>query len=342
MDAVSPKCPSCAAPVQPDWDWCQLCGYDPEELMPVGWIPPQLYQLEAAGDTVTATRRRRSKRGRAAKAADEPVAPPLIQLPENLTPAVDPITAERAVVADPPSSTGQAQPPAPATPAEPIRADSPAMPAAPPPRARDANSRGHKSRGDKARGAKGAARSTAAVVAAPGKPTVYRVGATPPEVIGAGILLLAAAVLAYLTVRGILQVATGASTSVLDNVATVVFVVICAVVAFAAAAQGLALVRQRVELHDHELVAHNRFGRVQRVPLEEIYAIRLSQRQFATPRGLSQAIETPYLQRGDGTGFWLDALGGRSPGASPSDEQLALFEQLTAAVDRRRPPRPTL
>ena len=106
--------------------------------------------------------------------------------------------------------------------------------------------------------------------------------------------------------------------------------------------QGVALVRQRVELHDDELVAHNRFGRVQRVPVEEIYAIRLSQRQFATPRGLSQAIETPYLQRGDGSGFWLDALGGRSPGASPSDEQIALFEQLTAAVDGRRPPRSTL
>ena len=153
--------------------------------------------------------------------------------------------------------------------------------------------------------------------------------ATPPEMIGAGVLLAAAAGLAYLTVRGILQVATGASTSALDNVATVLFVVLCAVVAFAAAVQGLALVRQRVEVDADELVAHNRFGRVQRVPIVEIYAIRLSQRQFATPRGLSQAIETPYVQRGDGTGFWLDALGGRSPGASPSDEQLALFDQLT-------------
>ena len=176
----------------------------------------------------------------------------------------------------------------------------------------------------------------------PGAPTVYRVKATPPEIVGAAVLLAAAAGLAYLTVRGILQVATGASTSSLDNVATVVFVVLSAVVAFAAAAQGLALVRQRVEVDAKELVAHNRFGRVQRVPIDEIYAIRRSQRQFATPRGLSQPIETPYVQRGDGTGFWLDALGGRSPGAGPSEDQLALFERLTADVERLRPPRPSL
>ncbi len=171
---------------------------------------------------------------------------------------------------------------------------------------------------------------------------MYRVKATPPEMTGAAVLMAAAAGLAYLTVRGILQVATGASTSALDNVATVVFVVLCAVVAFAAAAQGAALVRQRVEVDADQLVAHNRFGRVQRVPMAEIYAIRLSQRQFATPRGLSQAIETPYVQRGDGSGFWLDALGGRSPGAGPSAEQLDLFERLTAEVDRLRPPRPSL
>ena len=171
---------------------------------------------------------------------------------------------------------------------------------------------------------------------------MYRVPATLPEIIGAGVLLAAAAGLTYLTVRGILQVATGASSSTLDNVATVVFVVLCAVVAFAAGAQGMALVRQRVEVDANELVAHNRFGRVQRVPIAEVYAIRLSQRQFATPRGLSQAIETPYVQRGDGTGFWLDALGGRSPGAGPSEEQLALFERLTAQVERLRPARPSL
>ena len=102
MDAVTPKCPSCSAPVQPDWDWCQLCGYDPESLMPAGWISPTLYQAEAAGGgTTTATKRRRAKRGRKTEAEATPP-PPLIQLPENLVSAVDPITDERARPASPP------------------------------------------------------------------------------------------------------------------------------------------------------------------------------------------------------------------------------------------------
>jgi hypothetical protein len=335
MDAVTPKCPSCSAPVQPDWDWCQLCGYDPESLMPAGWISPALYQAEASGGgTGTATKRRRAKRGRKAD-AEVSAPPPLIQLPENLVAAVDPITDERARPASPPpvavpslSPTGFDAAPAPAAGSNGTAAND----AAPAKKARTRD----KGRGRSAK--------TAPVPTTPrvGAPAVYRVKATPPEMIGAGVLLAAAAGLAYLTVRGILQVATGASTSALDNVATVVFVVLCAVVAFACAAQGAALVRQRVEVDADELVAHNRFGRVQRVPVPEIYAIRLSQRQFATPRGLSQPIETPYVQRGDGSGFWLDALGGRSPGEGPSDAQLALFEQLTAEVDRLRPPRPVL
>ncbi len=102
MDAVTPKCPSCSAPVQPDWDWCQLCGYDPESLMPAGWISPTLYQAEAAGGgTGTATKRRRVKRGRKADTVAPPP-PPLIQLPENLMAAVDPITDDRAQPAMPP------------------------------------------------------------------------------------------------------------------------------------------------------------------------------------------------------------------------------------------------
>jgi hypothetical protein len=29
---VAPACPECAAPVQPTWDWCHDCGYDPDGL----------------------------------------------------------------------------------------------------------------------------------------------------------------------------------------------------------------------------------------------------------------------------------------------------------------------
>lgn len=30
-------CPKCAAAVQPDWDWCHRCGFDPEGKKPPGW-----------------------------------------------------------------------------------------------------------------------------------------------------------------------------------------------------------------------------------------------------------------------------------------------------------------
>jgi len=350
MDAVTPMCPNCGAPVQPDWDWCQHCGYDPDSLMPSGWISPNLYQAEGSVATAEAPKRRRSKRGRKTEAPPSPP-PPMLQLPENLAPAVDPITEGGAStigrLPTPSQAAGPASPPRP-VPAAPTPAVAPAEVAArlpEPSNGSTPNSTDGPTRPSVnpavAPPIRLPAELTGVVAVGTAERGVYRVKATLPELIGAAILLLAAAGLAYLTVRGILQVATGASRSTLDNVATVTFVVLCAVVAFAAAVQGLALVRQRVELDSDELVAHNRFGRVQRVPVAEIYAIRLSQRQYATPRGLSQAIETPYLQRGDGGGFWLDALGGRSPGAGPSDQQLALFQELTAAVDRRRPPRAT-
>jgi hypothetical protein len=359
MDAVTPKCPNCGAPVLPDWDWCQHCSYDPDSLMPSGWISPDLYLSEGSVTTAAPPKRRRSKRGRKAEAAPAP-RPPMLELPANLAPAIDPITEGGASTIGrlpTPSQVGVVAPSAP-----PVPSAQPARPAPAPPAPSSAPTEVaapvREPSNDSAPGSTLPSKNQATPAATPApislpaelaavvpggtaERPVYRVKATLPELIGAGVLLLAAAGLAYLTVRGILQVATGASTSALDNVATVTFVVVCAVVAFAAAVQGLALVRQRVELDGDELVAHNRFGRVQRVPIAEIYAIRLSQRQYATPRGLSQAIETPYLQRGDGSGFWLDALGGRSPGAGPSDQQLALFEELTAAVDRRRPPRST-
>lgn len=38
-------CPNCKTPVQPDWDWCHACGWDPEGLRPagVGVVPPPAY-----------------------------------------------------------------------------------------------------------------------------------------------------------------------------------------------------------------------------------------------------------------------------------------------------------
>lgn len=31
---TGPPCPKCGTPVQPDWDWCHACGWDPEGLRP--------------------------------------------------------------------------------------------------------------------------------------------------------------------------------------------------------------------------------------------------------------------------------------------------------------------
>jgi len=33
------KCPGCGTPIDPTWDWCHGCGFDPEGLKPAGWQP---------------------------------------------------------------------------------------------------------------------------------------------------------------------------------------------------------------------------------------------------------------------------------------------------------------
>jgi hypothetical protein len=37
--ASGPPCPQCGAEVQPGWDWCHRCGFDPDNLKPAGWAP---------------------------------------------------------------------------------------------------------------------------------------------------------------------------------------------------------------------------------------------------------------------------------------------------------------
>jgi hypothetical protein len=34
-----PQCPKCGTAVQPDWDWCHACGFDPEGRRPVDPVP---------------------------------------------------------------------------------------------------------------------------------------------------------------------------------------------------------------------------------------------------------------------------------------------------------------
>ncbi len=34
-------CPQCGCEIQPSWDWCHGCGFDPEGLKPPGWHEPR-------------------------------------------------------------------------------------------------------------------------------------------------------------------------------------------------------------------------------------------------------------------------------------------------------------
>ena len=161
---------------------------------------------------------------------------------------------------------------------------------------------------------------------------VFHVSPAPIEVGLAAILVLIGLGVGYLAVTSIIQVAEGASTTILDNVATVFFILLCAVIAFAAVAQARALMGQKVVLTPGDMTVHNRFGRVRRVPRNEIHQLRMSERQYPTPKGLTTALDVPYVQLTDGSGIWLDALGSRNPSSTPTDEQKALYERLSAAL----------
>ena len=58
-----PRCPRCAALVEPDWDWCQQCGYDPDGMRPEG------VEADAAGRSEPAEHDARSRRSRGRKKA---------------------------------------------------------------------------------------------------------------------------------------------------------------------------------------------------------------------------------------------------------------------------------
>jgi len=169
---------------------------------------------------------------------------------------------------------------------------------------------------------------TVAPIASPSGERIFKVGAGQFEKAGAFVLAAVAAGLAYLAVISILSIVDDVSSSTLNNFVTVVFILLCAMAAAACVAQAAALMRQRIELSATEVVAFNRFGRVKRAPRDEIHTIRMGTRQYNTVRGLNQPMDVPYLQCTDGSGFYLDALGAKSPLTPPSDEQLGLFDQL--------------
>jgi hypothetical protein len=49
MTTPPPLCPECGTGIQPDWDWCHGCGFDPDHLRPVGWMPSGAAMAQAPG-----------------------------------------------------------------------------------------------------------------------------------------------------------------------------------------------------------------------------------------------------------------------------------------------------
>jgi len=311
MDPDAPRCPTCGTAIQSHWDWCHFCGYDPDHLKPVGWMPGAQPRTESAGRRKKRSDRKSEKAGRktAKKSTKQPVAAGAVSVAAGPVPVAagpapivqrDDDTVDIASMLDPFVLHDDEPRPAPRSSIPPLVIEpAPARRAAPGPNA--------------------------------AMPEVFHVKPAAVELGLAALLVLMGAGVGYLAVTSTIQVAEGASTTVLDNVATVVFILLCAVVAFAAFAQARALMRQSVELTAREMTVHNRFGRVRRVPRNEIHQLRMSERQLPLPKEGS-GLDVPYVQLTDGSGIWLDALGARSLNAAPTDEQQAMYDRLAAAL----------
>jgi hypothetical protein len=300
MDAHAPKCPTCGTAIQPHWDWCHLCGYDPENLKPAGWMSSSEAPAEPAKG---ARRSKRSGKKTTKKAARQPVAAGSVPMAMAM-----PAPAPAAVIDESMVDIDAMLDPFVAHDDQPAARPRTSIP----PIVIQPNS----------------ARPTTTTASE----QVFHVSPAAVEVGLAAILVLIGIGVGYLAVTSIIQVAEGASTTILDNVATVFFILLCAVIAFASVAQARALMGQKVILTPGDLTVHNRFGRVRRVPRNEIHQLRMSQRQYPTPKGLTTALDVPYVQLTDGSGIWLDALGSRNPSSTPTDEQKALYERLSAAL----------
>ncbi len=123
--------------------------------------------------------------------------------------------------------------------------------------------------------------------------------------------------------------------SVLSRATTVLFVLVCLALACGMAAQGYTFMKVRVEIGPDEIVAHNRFGRPSRARIRDIFSITMGSRRYLDVPVLGRAVETPYVQMQDGSGFWLDALEGRD-GEPPDSDRLAIVDALARTVAANR------
>jgi len=318
MDPDAPRCPTCGTTIQPHWDWCHFCGFDPDNLKPVGWVPGTEPRTEPES---TGRRHRRAgrksakaeekservekKSGRRAekKAAKQPVAAGSVAMVAAAAPMTvpDDDTVDIASMLDP--FVAHDEEPS----AEPRRSSLPPIVIEP----------------------KGVRPTREAPVRAI---EVFHVKPAAVELAAAAALALVGVGAAYLGVTGVIQVADGASTTILDNVATVMFILLCWVAAFAALVQARLLMRQRVELTPNEMAVHNRFGRARHVPRNEIHIVRMGERDYPVQIGTAGPFDAPYVQLTDGSCVWLDALASRPPATTPTDEQHAMYDRLAAAL----------
>jgi hypothetical protein len=275
MATDAPACPDCRSDVQPDWDWCHHCGYDPDGLRP--------QEAAVAAGSVP---------------SQASAAAPM---------AMAPLTVNRGVAT-----------------IDTLRDTSTLTPEP----ARGLGGLGKALGRDRKPKKKDQPRQPAAVA---GRDLTLRVAPTSAMRGVSALLFVVTAFLAFATFTGVVDIAK--STGTLNRVTDVVFIMMCAVLTFVVGVQAAAIVRLRVVLTPTELVTYNRFGRVRRVARDQIRSIRMGEREYdVLGSTLSAPIDVPYLQQVDGDGFWLDALGARSPRTPPTEEQEKLLAKLVEAA----------
>ena len=338
MADVDPNCPRCSGPVLPDWDWCERCGYDPEGLKPVGWSPAPPPEPEP-------TKRRRSHRNKAASrtkvnamagaaAPAESWPSPIARFSPEPTrpPAPEPAVARAAT---PAPAVVAPRPPAVATPGLPTVTAAIDLRTPAPPASRRELRRIRPASRETAVPAPASASAPAPVAARPPATSGTTVFDLPPsrlELGLAGLLGVGAVAMAYAGLSSAPSIAAG---SVLNGLATGVFILICLGIAGLLGFQAYALIKVRVVVDSRELVAKNRLGRPRRVPLDEIFSVTPTTRHYDIGFGISRTAEMPYVQVSDGAGFWIDALAGRD-GEDPTPDQQAVLRQIAQIVARHR------
>jgi hypothetical protein len=354
MASESPNCPDCSGPIGADWDWCMHCGYDPDHLKPWDWRPSPRQadggsvQTMAPGqvDLIDLTDRKRTKRAVRSKRKGRS------RKDEHAEPRVETMATTHSLITLPPrpsAPTASAPPLAPAPPAArvaPAAGPAPTAPPAPapvrpePPMAQPVEARRPEPQAAPARPeARAAAFDMTSPLAtpAPTRPTpqasrTISLPRSPLSMAPVFVLFALAALMLFVAVSSMGKLSEG---TVLSRATTVLFVLVCLALACGMAAQAYAFRQVRVEVSSTEVIAHNRFGRPCKAQIRDIFSVKLGSRRYLDVPVLGRPVEAPYVQMQDGSGFWLDALEGRS-GEPPTPDQLAVVDWLARSVAANR------